>query len=104
MYLLTPRQAFVVGTIFPDYIPSQSNRNRDRQCGSQISCVPRAFEYGYPESYCQAMVDREMRFYLGEWIPLYDVNDKESKELKAKLPAAWDVPTRRPSPPPPTCS
>ena len=23
MYLLTPRQAFVVGTIFPDYIPSQ---------------------------------------------------------------------------------
>ena len=46
---------------------------------------PRAFEYGYPEPYCQAMVDREMRFYLGEWIPLYDVNDKESEELKAKL-------------------
>ena len=43
MYLLTPRQAFVVGTIFPDYIPSQSNRNRDRQCGSQISCVPPRF-------------------------------------------------------------
>lgn len=31
------------------------------------------------------MVDREMRFYLGEWVPLYDVNDKESEELKAKL-------------------
>ena len=75
MYLLTPGQAFVVGTIFLIiFLFKAIGIGLDNAAGKYHVC-PRAFEYGYPEPYCQAMIDRQMRFYLGEWIPLYDVND-----------------------------
>lgn len=85
MYLLTPGQAFVVGTIFLIIFLFKAIGIGLGNAAGKYHVCPRAFEYGYPEPYCQAMIDRQMRFYLGEWIPLYDVNDKESEELKAKL-------------------
>ena len=85
MYLLTPGQAFVVGTIFLIiFLFKAIGMGLDNAAGKYHVC-PRAFEYGYPEPYCQAMIDRQMRFYLGEWIPWYDVIDKDSGVVRAIL-------------------
>lgn len=85
MYLLTPGQAFVVGIIFLIIFLFKAIGKGINDFAGKYHVCPRAFEAGWPEPYCQAMIDRGMRFYLGEWIPLYEVDDRNNEELKAKL-------------------
>lgn len=66
------------------YLFKEMSKGLDKWASGYHVC-PRAFQAGWPEPYCQAMIDRGMRFYLGEWIPYYDVDDRNSEELKAKL-------------------
>lgn len=53
--------------------------------GKNYHVCPQAFKEGWPEPICRAMIERDMRYYLGEWIPKYEKDDRNDEALKAKL-------------------
>lgn len=66
------------------YLFKEIGKWLDKLDNSHHVC-PQAFEDGWAEPLCRAMIERDMRYYQGEWIPKYEKDDRNDEALKARL-------------------